>query len=73
MLNAGRVACIFAPFALCLASLVCIILVFLGGWNARSTALGDFYFLKVSPQTPLPSLKLIYLFQLGRFDEIHSR
>ncbi len=48
MVNAGRVACIFTPFALCLASLVCIILVFLGGWNAHSTTLGNFYFLQVS-------------------------
>jgi hypothetical protein len=48
MVSAGRVACIFTPFALCLASLVCIILVFLGGWNAKSTTLGNYYFLKVS-------------------------
>lgn len=46
MVSAGRIACIFTPFALCVASLVCIILVFLGGFNARSTALGNFYFLK---------------------------
>jgi len=48
MVSAGRVACIFTPFALCLASLVCIVLVFLGGWNAKSTTLGNYYFLKVS-------------------------
>lgn len=46
MVNAGRVLCLFTPFALCLASLVCIIIVFLGGWNARSTTLGSYYFLK---------------------------
>lgn len=41
----------FTPFALCLASLVCIILVFLGGWNAHNTTLGNFYFLKVCSST----------------------
>lgn len=44
MVSAGRIVCIFTPFALCVASLVCIILVFLGG--ARSTTLGNLYFLK---------------------------
>jgi hypothetical protein len=48
MVSAGRVACLFTPFAFCIASLVCIIIVFLGGWNAHSTTLGDYYFIKVS-------------------------
>ena len=47
MVNAGRVACIFTPFALTIAALVCVILVFLGGaFNGNST-LDDLYYAKV--------------------------
>lgn len=48
MVNAGRVACIFTPFALTIAALVCIILVFLAGSMDRNHTLDDMYFLKVS-------------------------
>jgi len=48
MVQAGRVACIFTPFALTIGALVCIILVFLAGSINRNTTLDDFYFAKVS-------------------------
>jgi len=44
MVQAGRVACIFTPFALSIATLVCLILIFLGGTREKSNALGDLYF-----------------------------
>ncbi|KAI9810174.1 MAG: hypothetical protein M1827_006620 [Pycnora praestabilis] len=44
--KAGRFACIFAPFALTLASLICIVLVGLGGTNKSSTTLANLYFFK---------------------------
>lgn len=47
MVNAGRVACIFTPFALTIAALVCIILVFLGGSFNRNSTLNDMYFAKL--------------------------
>jgi hypothetical protein len=48
MVQAGRVACIFTPFALSIATLVCLILVFLGGTSVHNNALGNLYFFKVS-------------------------
>jgi hypothetical protein len=48
MVQAGRVACIFTPFALSIATLVCLILVFLGGTSKHNDALGSLYFFKVS-------------------------
>jgi hypothetical protein len=48
MVQAGRVACIFTPFALSIATLVCFILVFLGGTSEHNNTLGSFYFFKVS-------------------------
>lgn len=47
MVNAGRVACIFTPFALTLAALVCLILMFLGGSINRNSTLDDLYFAKL--------------------------
>ncbi|KAK5097792.1 hypothetical protein LTR70_002834 [Exophiala xenobiotica] len=47
MVNAGRVASIFTPFALTIAALVCIILVFLGGSFDGNSTLDDLYFAKL--------------------------
>jgi len=44
--KAGRLACIFVPMALTLASLICIILVGLGGTNKHSSTLNGLYFFK---------------------------
>jgi hypothetical protein len=55
MVNPGRVACIFTPFALSVASLVCLILIFLGGTSERNNTLGSFYFLKVRASHPMPN------------------
>jgi len=55
MVNPGRVACIFTPFALSVASLVCLILIFLGGTSEHNKTLGSFYFLKVSASHPMPN------------------
>jgi len=46
MVQAGRVACIFTPFALSIATLVCLILVFLGGMSEHNNTLGNLYFFK---------------------------
>jgi hypothetical protein len=48
MVQAGRVACIFTPFALSIAALVCLVLVFLGGMSEHNNTLGSLYFFKVS-------------------------
>jgi hypothetical protein len=47
MVQAGRLVCIFIPFVLSLASLVCIVLVFLGGTSQHNNTLGGIYFFKV--------------------------
>lgn len=44
--KAGRIACIFTPFALSIASLVCIILVMSGGLDKKSTTLDKMYFFR---------------------------
>ncbi|KAI9825844.1 MAG: hypothetical protein M1832_000785 [Thelocarpon impressellum] len=44
--KAGRFACIFVPFALTLASLICIILVGLGGTNKSDRNLSNLYFFR---------------------------
>lgn len=44
--KAGRAACIFTPMALSIASLVCIILINLGGYSKHSDTLNDLYFFK---------------------------
>lgn len=43
----GRLACIFTPMALSIASLICLLLVFLGGLNKGSELQRDLYFFKV--------------------------
>ncbi|KAJ5551459.1 hypothetical protein N7535_000591 [Penicillium sp. DV-2018c] len=45
--KAGRVACIFTPYVLTIASLVCIIFVGLGCTNASSSTLNNLYFLRL--------------------------
>jgi len=57
--RAGRVACIFTPFALSAASLVCLILVGLG--NRSKSSLNDFYFFKADLRnfTSAPNFDLI--------------
>ncbi|KAI9879513.1 MAG: hypothetical protein M1830_008305 [Pleopsidium flavum] len=44
--KAGRFACVFVPMALTVASLVCIILVGMGGTNKSSSTLNNLYFFK---------------------------
>jgi hypothetical protein len=48
--KAGRVACIFTPYALTIASLICIIMVGLGCTKASSDTLNNLYFIRVSDQ-----------------------
>jgi hypothetical protein len=48
--KAGRVACIFTPYALTIASLICIILVGLGCTNKDSSTLNDLYFFRADLQ-----------------------
>lgn len=43
----GRFACIFTPMALTIASLICLLLIFLGGLNKSSSTLRDLYVFKV--------------------------
>lgn len=45
--KAGRIACIFTPMALTVASLVFMILVEVGGWNAGSSSVYSAYTLQV--------------------------
>jgi hypothetical protein len=55
--KAGRVACIFTPYVLTIASLICIIMVGLGCTKASSSTLNNLYFMRVSDQlhAPCPS------------------
>ncbi|KAJ5103247.1 hypothetical protein N7532_003776 [Penicillium argentinense] len=48
--KAGRVACIFTPYILTIASLICIILVGLGCTKASDSNLSDLYFLRINLQ-----------------------
>lgn len=48
----GRIACIATPMALTIASLICLLLVFLGGINKSDSTLNGLYFFKVGPFTP---------------------
>ncbi|KAJ5959899.1 Actin cortical patch SUR7/pH-response regulator PalI [Penicillium vulpinum] len=45
--KAGRVACIFTPYILTIASLICIIMVGLGCTKASSDTLNDLYFIRL--------------------------
>ncbi|KAK0267036.1 hypothetical protein LTR91_004679 [Friedmanniomyces endolithicus] len=44
--KAGRIACITIPWALALASLVCLILIEISGWSPSGSPAGNFYFLR---------------------------
>lgn len=44
--KAGRIACIFTPFALTIASFICLILIEIAGWNKG--LLPSYYFMKVN-------------------------
>lgn len=44
--KAGRIACIFMPFALSIASLICIILVMSAGLDKKSSTLDQMYFFR---------------------------
>lgn len=44
--KAGRIACIFTPWALTVASFVCLVLIELSGWPG--TALGEYYFFQAN-------------------------
>jgi hypothetical protein len=44
--RAGRIACIFTPFALSIASLICIILVMSAGLSKGSSTLSQMYFFR---------------------------
>ena len=46
--KAGRIACIFTPWALTVASFICLILVELGGWRTHSTELNSLYFFQAN-------------------------
>ncbi|MCJ1224818.1 hypothetical protein MMC12_001463 [Toensbergia leucococca] len=46
--KAGRFACIFTPMALTLASLICLIIVGMGGTNKSSSTLNNLYFFKAN-------------------------
>jgi len=48
----GRIACIATPMALTIASLICLLFVFLAGLNKSDTNLTDLYFFKVPKLTP---------------------
>ncbi|KAJ6131393.1 hypothetical protein N7523_001853 [Penicillium sp. IBT 18751x] len=48
--KAGRIACIFTPYLLTIASLICIIMVGLGCTNASSSTLNNLYFMRVDLQ-----------------------
>jgi hypothetical protein len=55
--KAGRVACIFTPYVLTIASLICIIMVGLGCTKSSSDTLNNLYFMRVSSLnnfSPLP-------------------
>lgn len=45
--KAGRAACVFTPMALTIASLVCIILINLGGYSKHSDTLNDLSFFEL--------------------------
>ncbi|EKV08089.1 Integral membrane protein [Penicillium digitatum] len=45
--KAGRAACIFTPYALTIASLICIVLVGLGCTKASSSTLNNLYFIRL--------------------------
>lgn len=42
----GRFACIFTPMALTIASLACLVFIYLGGFKKNSSTFTDLYFLK---------------------------
>ncbi|KAF2085177.1 hypothetical protein K490DRAFT_47535 [Saccharata proteae CBS 121410] len=44
----GRFACILTPMALSIASLICLLLVFLGDVNKNDSTLSDIYFMKAN-------------------------
>ena len=46
--KAGRFACIFTPMALTIASLVCLVLVGLGGTNKDNSTYNDLYFFRAN-------------------------
>ncbi|GAD94991.1 integral membrane protein [Paecilomyces variotii No. 5] len=48
--KAGRIVCIFTPYVLTIASLVCLILVGLGCTNKSSSTLNDLYFFRADLQ-----------------------
>ena len=69
--KAGRFACIFVPMALTLASLICIILVGLGGTNKSSSTLSNLYFFKVRFISFTLMSRNNMLTCLGRYIERH--
>ncbi|KAF7716841.1 Uncharacterized protein PECH_006980 [Penicillium ucsense] len=46
--KAGRIACIFTPYVLTIASLICIIMVGLGCTKSSSSTLNDLYFMRIN-------------------------
>jgi len=44
----GRIACIATPMALTIASLICLLFIFLAGLNKSDSALTELYFFKVN-------------------------
>lgn len=47
MVQAGRVACITAPFLLSIAALVTLVLIFVAGTMENNNTTGDLYFVNV--------------------------
>ncbi|KAL9626963.1 MAG: hypothetical protein Q9204_006907, partial [Flavoplaca sp. TL-2023a] len=46
--KAGRFACIFTPMALTIASLICLIIVGLGGTNKNNSTYNSLYFFRAN-------------------------
>lgn len=59
--KAGRVACIFTPYVLTIASLICLIFVGLGCTRTNSP-LNEIFFIKVSSEY---LLLLVYIYYTG--------
>ncbi|MCJ1303169.1 hypothetical protein MMC08_005977, partial [Hypocenomyce scalaris] len=67
----GRFACILTPFFLTIASLICLIIVALGGTNKSSTTLSNLYFLRAN--TSAVHLNATEISRLGLPSEISSQ
>ena len=46
--KAGRIACIFTPWALTIASFVCLIMIEISGWGGKTGSLNQYYFMQAN-------------------------